>query len=102
MGWEAEGVGGGAGWCTISEAASGEKGMELELLRILYPTVAQAIGIKPLRAAVPNWTHLEHKLYAFFSWLPDGIPDDFKETGLNKGVSSAPGHSLDLASERYV
>ena len=24
---------------------------------------------------MPQWSDLEHKLYAFFSWVPDGIPD---------------------------
>jgi hypothetical protein len=43
-------------------------------LILYYPTVAQVVGMSPLRAAVPQWSDLEHQLYAFFAWVPDGIP----------------------------
>ncbi|KAK3272323.1 hypothetical protein CYMTET_19376, partial [Cymbomonas tetramitiformis] len=49
-----------------------KKEVHIELLRILYPTFAQVVGITSLRAAVSNWHLLEHKLYAFCGWVPAG------------------------------
>ena len=38
---------------------------------------------------VPQWSDLEHKLYAFFSWVPDGIPDAGMLNNNNSGGAAA-------------